>query len=226
MKKLVLVMVCVLSTLAVSAQRASSSSSSFFSTEKASDGVRFGVRTGLNFANISGKDMVDTDMRTSFHVGVIADIPLMQSLYIQTGLYVTEKGWKYEENYYYKWEEKYNPMYLEIPILASYRYNFNDATQLQFNVGPYLAYGIGGSGKYEKTDDGGTDSYECDFFGKESEDKEGGKRFDYGLQIGLGFTFAKHYYVGCAYEFGLTKIADWETKPKNNNWMISLGYTF
>ena len=35
-------------------------------------------------------------------------------------------------------------MYLEIPVLASYRYNFSDAAQLQINVGPYFAYGVGG----------------------------------------------------------------------------------
>lgn len=229
MKKLFLIAVCAFSALTMSAQRASSSSSSFFSTEKSSESVRFGIRGGLNFANVSGKHMVDTDMRTSFHVGAIVDIPLMQSLYIQTGLYLTEKGWKYEESEDdYEWEEKTNLMYLEIPILASYRYNFNDATQLQFNVGPYIAYGIGGKCKTVETEYDETYKGESDFFGDDN-DQMGGKRFDCGLQIGLGLTFAKHYYIGGAYEFGLTKIAggsNWETKPKNNNWMISVGYTF
>ena len=93
MKKLFVAAVCAVFALTASAQRASSTSSSFFSTEKADEGVRFGVRAGLNFANLSG-DHLDLDSRTSFHVGVIADIPLMQSLYIQTGLYFQSKGAK------------------------------------------------------------------------------------------------------------------------------------
>lgn len=44
MKKLFLVVVCAISALTVSAQRASSSSSSFFSTEKVDDGIQFGIR--------------------------------------------------------------------------------------------------------------------------------------------------------------------------------------
>lgn len=223
MKKLLLVAVCVLSTMAVSAQRASSSSSSFFSTEKAETGVQFGIRAGLNFSNISQKYEDDNvlstfDSRTSFHFGVIADIPLMESLYIQTGLYFQEKGSKSDG-------VTVNPMYLEIPVLASYRYNFSDAAQLQINFGPYLAYGIGGKFKYEDGD------YDIDFFGdgEDENDNAGFKRFDCGLQVGAGITLAKHYYIGVAYEFGLTNISHGDEdglKTKNKNWMVSVGYTF
>jgi len=217
MKKLFLIAVCAFSALTMSAQRASSSSSSFFSTEKSSESVRFGIRAGLNFATMTGDDL-DVDSRTSFHVGVIADIPLLQSLYIQSGLYLTDKGFKIEDD---GDEFSVKPMYLEIPVLASYRYNFSDATQLQFNVGPYFAFGVGGKAKYKE--DG--EEYEEDFFG-DDEDQFGGKRFDCGLQVGLGLTFAKHIYVGGAYEFGFTKVTDGSAKPKNSNWMVSVGYTF
>lgn len=217
MKKLLLVFACAISALTMSAQRASSSSSSFFSTEKADGGVLFGIRAGINFANLSFKEdgySYSTDSRTTFHVGVIADIPLMQSLYVQTGLFLQNKGAK-EEGDGYKTTLK--PMYLQIPVLASYRYDFSDALQLQVNVGPYFAYGIGG--KWKEEEDG--ESYEVDFF------DDGIKRFDCGLQVGGGLTFAQHYYLGVAYEFGFTNIADEsEMKIKNNNLMISLGYNF
>ena len=55
------------------------------------------------------------------------------------------------------------------------------------------------------------------------------KRFDCGLQVGAGVTFASHYYLGFTYEFGLTDIANEdvsEVSVKNSNWMLSLGYTF
>ncbi len=226
MKKLLLTAVCALGIITASAQRASSSSSSFFSTEKADQGVTFGIRAGLNFATLTGDTDDALDSRTAYHVGVIADIPLMQSLYIQTGLYFQSKGMKYEESYggdTYK--ETLSPMYLQIPVLASYRYNFSDAFQLQVNFGPYFAYGVGGKYKIEYSD--GSDSYEneIDAFG----DDGVLKRFDCGLQVGAGMTFARHYYLGFTYEFGLTDIANSdvsEVSMKNSNWMLSIGYTF
>lgn len=226
MKKFLLVVACAISALTVSAQRASSSSSSFFSTESVDGGVRWGIRAGVNFANSSfssGNYSVTPDSRTAFHVGVVADFPLMESLYIQSGLFFQNKGCKIKGEDEYDETTTYKPMYLEIPILASYRYNFNDATQLQVNFGPYFDYGIGGKIKYES--DG--DSDEEDIFG----DDGMLKRFNCGLQVGAGVTFASHIYLGVSYQFGLTNIYndeddDSDFSIKDKNWMISLGYNF
>lgn len=229
MKKFLLAAVCAICALTASAQRASSTSSSFFSTEKADQGVTIGIRAGLNFAKWTGDFDEPTDTRTAFHVGVIADIPLMQSLYIQSGLYFQSKGCKFEEEMY-NWSEKVttSPMYLEIPILASYRYDFGDAAQLQVNFGPYFAVGI--AGKYKEEIEDGSDFYKTDV---DIFDSDEGllNRFDCGLQVGAGVTFAQHYYLGFAYQFGLTNMTNEdnvgsEVSTKNSNWMLSLGYNF
>ena len=99
MRKLLLSIAALVCTFSVSAQRATSSSSSFFSTEKAELPITFGVRGGVNFAGMSGGDGDDLDDgRVGFNFGVNVDIPLLQSLYLQTGLYATQKGAKSEEN--------------------------------------------------------------------------------------------------------------------------------
>lgn len=230
MKKFFIVIACAVLSLSASAQRASSSSSSFFSTEKVDGGVQFGIRAGLNLANVSASEddySYSPDSRATFHVGVIADIPLMESLYVQTGLFLQNKGFKIknsDEDEGFKQTAK--PMYLELPILASYRYNFSDALQLQINAGPYLAYGIGG--KIKEEFDG--DSEEYDYFGSDDDDDSYGvKRFDMGLQFGAGLTISKHYYLGVSYQLGLTNIADGAEDGyslKNKNLMISVGYNF
>lgn len=229
MKKLLLIAVCALGVMTASAQRASSTSSSFFSTEKVDGGVQFGIRAGLSLGNISISNEDDSesssfDNRTSWHVGVIADIPFMESLYLQTGLLLQNKGAKNE----YKdgddtYKETMSPLYLEIPVLASYRYNFSDAAQMQINVGPYFAYGI--SGKFKEEYEG--EEHKEDLFGDE-EGAYGLKRFDCGLQFGVGVTLSQHYYLGFAYQLGMTNIAhkSADSKLKNKNLMISLGYTF
>ena len=102
--------------------------------------------------------------------------------------------------------------------MVSYRYDFGDAAQLQFNVGPYFAYGIGGKYKEEE----GDEEYSSDFFDEDT------KKFDMGLQVGGGVTISKHYYIGAAFEWGFTNLwkdADDESL-KTRNFMINIGYTF
>ncbi|MBQ9237645.1 MAG: PorT family protein [Prevotella sp.] len=219
MKKFFMTLACAVIALTASAQRASSSSSSFFSTEKADLPVTFGIRGGLNVSSMSLKYDDDLKSRAGFNVGVAVDFPIMESFYVQSGLYYTVKGYKVEEG---NDKEKVNIGYLEIPILASYRYNFNDANQLQFNFGPYLAYGLHGKDKWEEYYNGRT--YESD---KKWYDYDDTKRFDMGLQLGLGVTLAKHYYVGIAYEFGLLEqVKDSDGYYKNRNFMVNVGYQF
>lgn len=233
MKKVFLIAACAVFSLAASAQRASSSSSSFFSTDKAEQPVRFTIRGGVNFANIGvsgGGESESLGSRTAFNAGVGVDIPIIESFYVQTGLFFTSKGYKRtEDRGDTRFTAKGNPAYLEIPILASYRYNFNDATQLEVNVGPYFAFGIGGKEKTEEvtafdksTETAEIVTEETDFFNDDV------KKFDMGLQVGLGVTFLKHVYLGVAYEFGFVnmfKDSDGES-AKNRNFMINLGYKF
>ena len=218
MKKFLLILACAISTLTVSAQYASDASSSFFSVQKSDQPVTFGIRGGVNFA----KQAVSSDgysyspkNNVGFNIGVSVDIPMMESLYLQSGLYYTVKGYKLEED---GETEKATPAYLEIPILASYRYNFSDFTQLQINFGPYLAYGIGGKYKWE---------YEGESEDEKYFDSDDNRKFDAGLAFGAGMTFG-HIFVGINYDLGLTNILkDSEgTSLKNRCLSINVGYNF
>lgn len=219
MKKIIFAIACLACTMSATAQRASSSTTSFFSTERSDAPIAFTIRAGLNFANMTmkeGNHSYTPDSRTAFNVGLAVDFPLIESLYLQSGLFFTSKGFKEKDG-----DEKYtaSPNYLQIPILASYRLDFSDIAQLQVNVGPYIAYGIGGKSTWEDDDEG---KVERDFF------EDDINKFDAGLQIGAGVTFAQHYYLGVAYEWGWTNI--WkdagDDKLKNKNLMINIGYTF
>ena len=210
---------CAVIALTASAQRASSSSSSFFSTEKANLPITFGIRGGLNVSSMSLKDDDGLKSKAGFNVGVAVDFPIMESFYVQSGMYYTTKGYKIKEG---NDEENVNIGYLEIPILASYRYNFDDANQLQFNFGPYFAYGLHGKDKWEE-------NYRGEVYKSEKKwyDYDDTKRFDMGLQLGLGVTLVKHYYVGIAYEFGLLEqVKDSDGYYKNRNFMVNVGYQF
>ena len=203
MKKILLSLLCAVFAIGASAQRAGSSS--FFSTEKAENPVVFGLRGGMNISTMAGD--INVSSKIGFNAGLNVDFSIVESFGVQTGLLFTTKGWKEDD-------VKANPMYLEIPILASYRYHFTDNLRWEFNFGPYFAYGVGGNYSYDG------DSY-GDVFGD-----NGYKRFDAGLALGTGVTISK-FYVGLQYEFGLANIVDSDHySVKNSNFSIGVGYNF
>lgn len=196
--------------------------------------ITWGIRAGLNVPKVNekikgddGEWSSDYKSKVGFHLGVIADLGLSESFYIQPGLYFTTKGAKAD---YEGMTEKLNLSYLQLPILASYRFNLGGDTKLHINVGPYFALGVGGKFKYEE--DGET--YKIDAFGTSDEDsdeeKGGLKRFDAGLAFGAGVSFGK-IYAGLNYDLGLANIAnkdEWgsDYKLKNRSFNISVGYNF
>ncbi len=239
MRKIVLTLVCALCVLTASAQ--SSSEWGRFA---------FGIRAGYNMGYMrlstidrDGEYTYQTDGKSGWHVGLIADLPVYKKyLYIQPGVYITQKGAKVTESwesqcYYNDWGdyycdtdsrtlESYNPLYIEIPVLISGRINFSDLVQLQINVGPYFAFGIGGSCKlYDQGE-----KVSC-FDGN---DPDAFRAFDCGISMGVSFLLGKHYVIGYQYELGLTNLyksgsygnGDFSDKLHNSNNMISIGYNF
>jgi len=219
MKKYIVLIACLACASVGYAQRASSSTTSFFSTEKGDARVRLGIRGGLNVAKLhlsDDDDSENTDSRPGFHVGLNLDVPITQSLYFQTGLFFTQKGFKEKEG---SVTYKGNPGYLEVPLMASYRYNFNDNIQFQLATGPYLAVGICGKYKYENTN--GTEA-DIDYFGDDGADF---KRFDMGWQVGAGFSIHR-VYIGYTFQAGFLNTADSDVNFRTRNHMISVGYDF
>jgi len=228
MKKFFVVAVAAVCALGVSAQRASDSSEfSFWDGGQTEQKIVIGPRVGLNVSSLSvdNADLYNDKSKIGFNVGVALEIPIVRSFYVNSGLFYTTKGIKFEGS---DWKETWNAGYLEIPVYASYRLNFAEASQLQVNFGPYFAYGVNGKAKYEE--DGETEKMDIFGVSKGNEEKGGIKRFDCGLGVGLGYTF-KHIFLGLNYQFGLVNVfekEEWgsEAKAKNSNFSISVGYNF
>ncbi len=184
MKKLFLAAFAVVCALGASAQ-------TLWDGEAAEKQFTLGVRAGLNIA-----DMTDTpsgvDSRTSFRAGLSADWNIVNSFSLNSGILYTGKGVK-----------DLTADFIEIPVYASYRLNFAEASQLQVNFGPYFDFGIAGDAFKDEAD---------------------GKRFQMGLGVGAGYTFHK-FLLGVQYQFGMTKAAS-GFDSKYNNLAISLGYNF
>lgn len=204
-------------------------------------GIEWGVRAGLNISDIASKyvydgvtEKNDYKAQAGFHVGGVVGIPITNGFYIQPGLIFSSKGardtYKGEG---YKSVYSMFPVYLEIPVLASFRADVANNVNLQVNVGPYFDFGLGGKFSGKSTYEGETSKSSIPFFGKTTDDKEkfGMKRFDLGLSFGAGVELWEHYYVGLKYDLGLFNMRikdEWgkDYKVHNGTFAITLGYNF
>lgn len=164
MKKLMFLAIAAITAVSVSAQ----SFEDFFSSEKSSEKITFGLRVGLNINgmknNIHNNDVskifgdkpyvLDVHNKAGINFGVNVDIPIMKSLWINTGVYYSSTGAKFsfkqdnskivEGTFLDDYTANVTMHNVRVPVQASYRYNINNSYQLQVNLGPYFAYGFGG----------------------------------------------------------------------------------
>lgn len=243
MKKIMISMVFVLCAMAISAQGEGSrgfDGGKFFSTEKPDRGITFGIRGGLNSAGLDMKGE-DNDLAEEtgfgYNAGINVDIPIIKSLYLQSGLFWTVKNAKIKRTDGWKDEYKMNPGFIEIPVLLSYRYDISDKAQLQFNIGPYFAYGVAGKNKSKSGDNDNlfSETKYVDAYGDNREWPKALNPFDGGIKIGTGITFNK-FFLGISYEKGFTNIAHIESysfcdiwdisSVKTRNFSINIGYDF
>lgn len=196
--------------------------------------AQFGLRAGLNFNNI-GKDAKDEPLlkaenKTGFHIGAVYNIDLIGSFSIEPGLYFSQKGFTLDgEEINLSGVDPNEPLlsfsakgdanmnYIEVPVNVKYKLLDLSVLGLYAHIGPFAAYGLGGKLKDTKIFD---------------EDGLDYKRFDFGLQMGVGAVIINKVYAGVNYDMSLTKINESEgvskdnLKEKNHVWMISVGLNF
>ena len=183
--------------------------------------LRWDVKFGMNFSNATKLD--DSKAITGFTMGVGADYAFNENWAFQPGVMITSKGYKGKIG-----GEKATtrPVYLDIPILAAYKFDIADNTKFVINAGPYLAFGLGG--KYKEHWDNGDD---WKVFDKKGSDWN---RFDLGLQWGLGVELGEHYLVNFTAQHGFICPLDGDMynnkgdkiSPKNMSFAIGVGYRF
>jgi hypothetical protein len=189
----------------------------------------FGVRAGVNFQNMNGKDdagdKVKNDLTIGFNAGVNVELPVVQDFFLQPGLLFSTKGAKNigEVN-----GLKASISYLELPINFLYKPLLGKG-HLLLGFGPYVAYGIGGK---IKTDN---ESQDIKFKNKVSESDASAaylRPFDAGANILFGYEFDFKLSVQMNAQLGLLnlepKYEGFTSKAvtKNTGFGISLGYRF
>lgn len=204
-------------------------------------GTTFGIRAGVNFQNINGKNangdkIENTNLVTRFHAGVNAEVPVAPEFYFQPGLLFTTKGAKSEGDFFgIPGSSTVHLSYVEMPLNFVYKPTLG-AGHLILGIGPYVALGVGG--KVETTFGNLTNESDVKFKNKVNEGEAQSntvyfRPVDAGGNLLFGYEFSNRLSAQVNAQLGLTKInADYEgssgdkTALKNTGFGLSLGYRF
>ena len=208
-------------------------------TTARSGGTTFGIRGGVNFQNINGKDQdgnkLSNDLVTRFNLGVNVEIPVGTDFYFQPGVLFTTKGAKNEQVILGQDViSTVNLSYLELPLNLVYKPALS-AGRLLLGFGPYVALGVGGKVKYEE---GGSSQEQDVKFKNEvkvSDDTDVAyfKPLDAGANLLVGYEFHNKLSFQLNTQLGLVKInpeyegaVDDKSSFKNTGFGLSFGYRF
>ena len=170
--------------------------------------VKWDAKVGMSMTNLTG-DM-DGDMKIGYNVGVGMDYAFSEDWSLQSGLNFTGKGAKDEG-------VKVKMNYVELPILAAYKFALGENMKFVVNAGPYLAVGLGGKMTVD-----GEDGGSVKLFSKEDGAEEAlMKRFDLGIQYGIGLELGEHYLVNFTGQNGFIAPRDYFWPIHQNDLVVN-----
>lgn len=193
---------------------------------KSNECISLSGELGLNLSQFTHVERWN-GIKAGMNIGVMAEKPILNSLSVKAGIFYTMKGTvgNNDGGFGGNLKTTFSPSYLEIPLLASYRYTLNNDIRLQFDFGPYFAIGLHGKDvkKYSGSSVAHDSKTEIDLFGGDNPQL---KRFDFGFRFGPQFVWNDRYTAAIAYEVSAIDISKMGGKVGNGNFMINLGYKF
>jgi hypothetical protein len=185
-----------------------------------------GIRAGVNFQNLNGKDAagndLKNDMTTGFHAGLTADLPLGSNSFLQPGVLYSRKGAEMMNG------DKVKLNYVEVPLSLVYKPALGTGNMI-LGFGPYVAFGIGG--KVEENNGASRDIV----FTKNQDIANTApqfQRFDAGGNLMAGYEFANRLSFQLNAQLGVVDVnpkpavTNDQTRMRNTGFGLSLGYRF
>lgn len=220
MKKIIISILVSVISVGMSAQ------SLFWDSSDPDKTVTLGARLGWNFAKMAGKGSGLYDGRNGLSFGAEVDVNLIKSFSVNTGLFFSMKGAKYEgemsvgDMYGMKFSSTQAVNFLELPVYASYHLRFTPMSDLQIFAGPYFGVGVYGKMGVKMRDMESFDKKKVNLFSD-----NGYHRWQYGIGFGMSYTHADRYVIGWQYQWGVRDVAE----LMDNQWnlfQLSIGYNF
>jgi len=196
MKKVILLVISLISITAFSQEEVKSASD-----------AKFGIKGGLNYTTVTKGDFEEgLDPRTSFHIGFVGEIPLVgKSLALQPEILYSRQG--FENNFVFlgtNYKDEYQVDYINVPILLK----LYAGNVLSFEVGPQFGLKIN-----EKVVSNNSEVERDDI-----------NEFDTALAGGVTLNFNEFFLTG-RYTYSLNEIIE-DSNSKNSVFQIGAGFRF
>ncbi len=158
--------------------------------------LQIGLKAGLNYSNFSGTK-IQTDAITSYHVGLVSEIKLLEKFAIQPELLYSTQGASYEN----AGNEFKNELgYLAIPVLAKIYLSKSFSLEL----GPQASFLLNEKSNVVVSDP---------------------NTFEFAVDAGLSFKITKSIFMQGRYVLGLTEVSP-NADAKNSVLQLSAGLMF
>ena len=178
-----------------------------FTTAANAQSLRFGVKAGANFANVSGAGTngVSTSTLVGFNGGVFLGLGLSDNLFIQPELVYSGQGFK-ESNQGSSGTQTEG--YFNIPVLVKYQLPVG----VYFETGPQIGFLMSAKAKAS---------------GYSADDKAQFKSTDFSWAVGAGFVIpSTQLGIDLRYNIGLSNIAADASGGSVKNGVFQAGLTY
>jgi len=159
--------------------------------------IMFGVKGGANFSTFSGDGVNafnDPNGRTSFNLGLLAEIPVTDKFSVQPEVLYSGQGYDIADRNNAD-DIEYQLDYINIPVLAK----FYVVDGLALEAGPQVGFLVNSQIDYKpSSSNNGEISLSEDQFNK----------VDFSAALGASYKFRGGFFVNGRYNIGLTDIYD------------------
>ena len=187
--------------------------------------LRWDIRGGMNLSSLTHDD--NADALVGFNAGVGLDYAFTDRWSLKSGVMFSSKGYKHGEF-------KARPIYLEFPVMGAIKMPVTERVKFVVNAGLYFAAGL--VGQYDVSWVTGLEDSKPDIPTDKELIFDNGifRRFDVGVQYGVGVELADHYLIHLTGQNGFITPYDegyypeeYEgAKSKNMTFTIGVGYIF
>lgn len=174
----------------------------FMTVHTAQSQINYGLKGGLNIANVGGSDIENTDPRTGFHVGGFLELSLLGIIAAEGGVYYSEKGYSLSDDI------EAVSSYIDVPLVAK----FGPIPFIHFFAGPQFSFLLDNKMKIGDKEDSATD---------------GMREMDIAAVLGAGVNIPGGLRASIGYDIGLTSLdEDGDINIFNRVLKITVGYRF
>jgi len=191
--------------------------------QASAQGIKLGVKGGVNFADVGGDDVSNTKNKTGFIAGGFAEFMIGSMFAVQPEVLYSQKGFKIDDP---DVDGKLKLDYIEVPVLLKINVPIEGSkVHPSFYAGPAVSFKS--SCKLQGEESGVSFDIDCDsplifdLIGEELPIKS----TDFGVVFGGGISFdvgGAEVGVDVRYNLGLTKFVDTDPQLDAKNRVISI----